>query len=71
MVASIDGSKVSDCVDGVLLVELCCSLFLHVIGRVESGAGGGALRLAPLVVSSGKESLEAGPRFLLWSETFP
>ena len=41
------------------------------IGIVKFGAGGGALRLAPLVVCSGEESLEAGPRFLLWSETFP
>ena len=41
------------------------------ISRVEFGAGGGALRLTPLVVRSGKESLEAGPHLLLWSETFP
>ena len=41
------------------------------IGRVEFGAGGGALRLATLVVRSGEESLEAGPSFLLCSETFP
>ena len=41
------------------------------IGRVEFGVGGGALRLAPLVVRSGKESLESGPIFLLCSETFP
>ena len=41
------------------------------IGGVEFGAGGGALRIAPLVVRSDEESLEAGPCFLLWSETFP
>ena len=41
------------------------------IGRVEFGVGGGALRLAPLVVRSGEESLEAGPIVLLCSETFP
>ena len=46
-------------------------MLLHVIGRVEFGAGGGALRLAPLIVRSGEESLEAGPSFLLFSETFP
>ena len=46
-------------------------MLLHVICRVESGASGDALRLMPLVVRSGKESLEFGPHFLLWSEMFP
>ena len=41
------------------------------IVRVEFGASGGALRLSPLIVCSGEESLEAGPCFLLWSEMFP
>ena len=38
---------------------------------MEFGTGGGALRFAPLVVRSGKESFEAGPIFLLCRETFP
>ena len=46
-------------------------MLLHVIGGVEFGTGGGALRFAPLVVRSGEESLETGPSFLLCSETFP
>ena len=46
-------------------------MFMHVIGGVEFGTGGGALRFAPLVVCSGKESFETGPSFLLCSETFP
>ena len=41
------------------------------IGGVEFGTGGGALRFAPLVVRSGEESFEAGQSFLLFSETFP
>ena len=41
------------------------------IGGVEFGAGGGALRSAPLVVRSGEESLETGPSLLVCSETFP
>ena len=41
------------------------------IGRVEFGAGLDALRIASLVVRIGEESLEAGPSFLLRSETFP
>ena len=64
------GSKVGNGIDGFLLVELRCSLLLHVIGGVELGTGGGALRFAPLVLRSGEESLETGPIFLLCSETF-
>ena len=71
MIDGSGGSKVGDGVNSFLLLELCCSFLLHVIGRVEFGAGGGALRLAPLVVRSGKESIEASPSFLLCSETFP
>ena len=41
------------------------------IGVVEFGTAGGALRFAPLVVRSGEESSEAGPSFLMCSETFP
>ena len=41
------------------------------IDVVESGASGGDVRRAPLVVRSGKESLEVVPRFLFWSEMFP
>ena len=41
------------------------------IGGVEFGTSGGALRFAPLVVRSGEESLETGPSFLLCIETFP
>ena len=44
---------------------------MHVIGGVKFGTSGGALRFAPLVVCSGEESFETGPRFLLCSETFP
>ena len=62
--------KVGDCVNGFLLVELRCILFLQVVGRVEFGTGGGALRFAAIVVRSGKESFEAGPSFLLCRETF-
>ena len=69
--AGSGGSKVGDGVDGFLLVELCCRLLLHVIGGVEFVTGSGALRFAPLVVRSGKESLETGPSFLLCSDTFP
>ena len=65
MIAVSGGSNIGEGVDGFLLVELRCSLLLHVIGRVEFGADGDALRLAPLVVRSGEEILEAGPRFLL------
>ena len=54
-----------------MLVELRFRFLLHVIGGVEFGAGGGALRFAPLVVRNGKESLETGPSFLLCNETFP
>ena len=46
-------------------------MLLHVIGGVEFGTGGGALRFAPLVVRSGEEMLETGPILLLFSETFP
>ena len=70
-IAGSGSSKVGDGVDVFLSVELRCSLLLHVIGRVEFGAGGGALRLAPLVVRSGKEIIEAVPIFLLCCETFP
>ena len=38
---------------------------------MEFGIGGGALRLAPLVVHSGEESFEASPIVLLCRETFP
>ena len=41
------------------------------IGGLEFGTDGGALRFAPLVVGSGEESLEIGPSFLLCSEMFP
>ena len=41
------------------------------IGGVEFGTGGGALRFAPLVVHSDEESFEAGPSFLFCRETFP
>ena len=51
--------------------DLLCSLIMHVIGGVEIGTGGGALRFAPLVVCSGEESFETGPSFLLCSEMFP
>ena len=71
MIAVSGGSKVGNGVNGFFLVELCCSLLLHVIGGVEFGAGGGALRLAPHVLYSGEESLENVPSFLLCSETFP
>ena len=70
MISESGGSKVGDGVNGFLLVELRCILLLHVIGRLEFGAGGGALRLVLLVVRSGKESLEAGQSVLLRSETF-
>ena len=46
-----------------MLVELCCILFLQVIGGVEFGTGGGALRFAPLVVRNGEESFEASLSF--------
>ena len=61
--------QVGDGVNSFLLLELRCSFLLHVIGRVKFGAVGGALRLAPLVVRSGKEIIEASPSFLLCSET--
>ena len=38
---------------------------------MEFGTGGGALRIAPLAVRSGEESLENCQFFLLCSETFP
>ena len=38
---------------------------------MEFSTGGGALRLAPFVVSCCKESFEAGPSFLLCGQTFP
>ena len=41
------------------------------IGGVEFGTGGGALRIAPLVVRSGEEIFETGPSFSVCSETFP
>ena len=53
------------------MVELRCSLLLHVLGVAEFGTGGGALIFAPLVVRSGEESLKTGPSFFLCSETFP
>ena len=58
MISVSSGSKIGNGVNSFLLVELLCRLLLHVIDRVEFGAGSGALRLAPLVVRSGKESLE-------------
>ena len=64
-IAGSVGGKVGDGVYSFLLVDLRCILFLQVIGRVEFGTGGGALRFAPLVVSSGKESYEAGPSFFV------
>ena len=45
-------------------------MFLQVIGGVEFGTGGGALRFAPIIARSGEESFEAGPIFLLCGETF-
>ena len=51
-------------------MELRCFLFLQEIGRVEFGTGGGALRFAPRVVHSGKESFEGSPSFLLCRYTF-
>ena len=63
--------KVGDVVNGFLLIELRCILFLQEIGGVEFGTCGGALIFAPLVVRSGEESFEAGPSFLLSRETFP
>ena len=71
MIAGSGGDKVGNIVDGFLLIELHCTLFLQVIGRVEFGTGGGALRFTQLVVRSGEESFEAGPSFLLCRETFP
>ena len=71
MIAGSGGGKVGNGVDGFLLIELRCFLFLKEIGAVEFGTSGGALRLAPLVVRSGKESFEAGPSVLLCRETFP
>ena len=53
-----------------MLVEFRFSFLLNIIGGVEFGTGGGALRFAPLVVRSGEESLETGPSFLVSSETF-
>ena len=41
------------------------------IGGVEFVAGGGALRLVPLVLRSGEEGHETGPIFLLCCEAFP
>ena len=54
-----------------MLVELLCSLFMHVIGGLEFGTGGGALIFAPLVVCSDEESFDTGPSVLLCSERFP
>ena len=71
MITGSGGSKFGNGVNGFLLLELHCSLFLHVIDGVEFGTGGGALRFAPLVVRSGEESLETGPIFLFCTETFP
>ena len=58
--------KIGDGFNVFLLLELRCSLILYVIGRVESGNGGCALRLPPLVVRSGKESPEISPHLFLW-----
>ena len=60
-IAGSGGSKVGDGVDGSFLVELCCILFLQVIGGVEFGTGSGAMRFALLVVRTGKEIFETGP----------
>ena len=63
MITGSGGSKVGYGVDGFLLIELRCILFLQEIGGVEFSTGGGALRFAPFVVSCGEESFEAGPSF--------
>ena len=65
------GGKIGNGVNGFLLIELCCILFLQEIGGVEFGTSGGAMIFAPLVVRSGKEMFEAGPSCLLCRETFP
>ena len=46
-------------------------MFLHEIGGVEFGTGGGALRFAPIIARSGEEGFEAVTSFLLCGETFP
>ena len=71
VIAGSGDGNVGYSVNGFLLIELRCILFLQDIGGVEFGTGGGALRFAPLVVRSGKESFEAGSIFLLCRETFP
>ena len=65
MIAGSVSGKVDDGVDGFLLIELRCFLFLQDIGRVEFGTSGGALRFASLVVCRGEESFEAGPSFFV------
>ena len=70
MITGSGGSKVGYGVDGFLLIDLRCILFLQEIGGVEFSTGIGALRFAPFVVSCGEESFEACPSFLLCGETF-
>ena len=69
-IAGSGGGKVGDGVNGFLLVELRCILFLQVIGRVEFGTGGGDLRFALLVVRSCEESFEAGSTFFCVGRRF-
>ena len=70
MIAGSVSVKVGYGVDGFLLIELRCILFLQKIGKVEFSTGGGALKFAPFIVSCCEESFEAGPSFLFYGEMF-
>ena len=70
-IAGSGGGKVGYVVNGFLLIELRCILFLQEIGGVEFSTGGGALRFAPFVVRCCEENFEASASFLFCEEMFP
>ena len=65
MITGSGGGKVGDGVNGSLLIELSCVLFLQDIGGVKFSASGGAFGFLPLVVRCCEESFEANSSFLL------